>query len=191
MNGISKTNDWKHKLFSEGDLSDYLIDRWQEFALARDAAIVDESKYILHLPKLDLNKVSISNWSEPSPEPSDMAAYVAFLEKRISRLEAILENRQKTSIIVSVPFSGDGNLFRYRPPGCKLQTPQGLVSGMSIQMRFERSSAEDLSWKLHFTHDLTTVFSFLEAVKAPARGLNHKVTETARKQSSKPALKKN
>ena len=175
-------NDWKHKLFSEGDLSDYLIDRWQEFAQARNGESVDESKYILQLPKLDLNKVSVSNWSEPSPDAGDLKAYVAYLEKRISRLEAIVENRQKTSIIASIPFSGDGNLFRYRPPGCKLQTPQGLISGTFIQMRFERSNPEDLSWKLHFTHDLTIVVSFLEAVKVPARGFNHKVSTTVRKQ---------
>jgi hypothetical protein len=191
MNSISQMNDWKHKLFSEGDLSDYLIDRWQEFAIARDSGIVEESKYILPLPKLDLNKVSLSNWSEPSPEPKDIQAYVAFLEKRISRLEAIIENRQKQSFIVHVPFSGDGNLFRYRPSGCKLQTPQGLISGMSIQMRFERSSAEDLSWKLHFTHNLTTVFSFLEAAKVSARGFNHKVTATVRKQCKNAAQKQN
>jgi hypothetical protein len=174
-------NDWPHKLFSGGDLSDYLIDRWQAFSKDRNSASFDESKHLLHVPELNLSKFTIANWTESTPLPVDFHSYLDFMETQIDRLEAILQNRQKTFIVVDIPFEGDGNLFRFRPTSCRLQVPQGLLCDNTVRMRFERCGSNVVAWKNLVTDEMITVDAFLEAVQIPVQGFNEKVIASVRR----------
>lgn len=170
-------NDWLHTLFSGGDLDNYLIERWQEFAKESDSANFDASlsKYILRVPELDLDRMTISKWGEALPKPRDFLSYGEFLDARIARLKAMLEHQPQTFIVVDIPFEGDGDLFRYRPSGCSSPVPQGLLGDNSVKMRFQRCGSKDETWKTLFMSDVNAVNAFLEAASIPIQAFNEKV----------------
>lgn len=173
-------NDWLHTLFSAGDLSDYLVERWQEFAKEMEAANFDTSlsKYFIRLPSLDLDRMTISKWGEAVPKPTDFLSYGDFLDARIARLEAMLKHQRQTFIVVDIPFDGDGDMFRYRPSGCKLPVPQGLLGDNSVKMRFQRCGSKDETWKTLFASDMTTVDDFIQSATVSVLGYNQKVRKS-------------
>jgi hypothetical protein len=84
----------------------------------------------------------------------------------------MLNHQRQTFIVVDIPFDGDGDMFRYRPSGCSLPVPQGLLGDNSVKMRFQRCGSKDESWKTLFTSEMNAVNDFLEAVRIPVQGFN-------------------
>ncbi|MEI7728106.1 MAG: hypothetical protein WCO56_00930 [Verrucomicrobiota bacterium] len=186
-----------HELFSEGDLADFLLDRWKlasaELHAARlagttnkeklnDTAIID--RYRLATPSLLTGfKIIKHGWEEtpsadlapsrPGPQ-EDFDSHEDFLQAQIDYLEARLKRAslRRSYIIVSIPFEGDGDLLRFRPPECPGVPPQGVVSGPAIQMKFERAEPEDAAWKDAFREDLQMIDRFLTATRAAVHGFN-------------------
>ncbi len=171
--------DWSHTLFSDGDLSDYLVDRWQEFSSERGSANFDASlsKYILRLPELDFSKRTVVKWGENEPEPADFASQVDYLKALLAFLRGKLVHLRSTFIILDIPFEGDANFFRFRPSGFTLPPPQGLLCEKSIQMRYERCGSEDAEWETLLMNDFSAIHTFLEAASVLADGFNQKVRE--------------
>jgi len=171
--------EWPHTLFSERDLSDYLVERWRHFTTERESADFDASlaKYILRPVDFDVTKITIAKRGECEPKPTDFPEHQDYVNARIAFLEGQLENRRPTFIIVDIPFEGDGNLLRYRPMGCTLPAPQGLLVEKSIKMRFERFGSKDMAWKTLFVNDLGAIDGILEAANVLVKGFNQRLRE--------------
>ena len=189
-----------HKLFSEGDLTDFLIDRWKlalaEVQAARQAGSGDGSagtfasilgRYQLKSPGLLTDfKVIEHGWVEQVPSDEDLCAPVRsedfgshgdYLDAQIAHLQARLNllSSRRSYIIVGIPFEGDGNLLRFRPPGCTGTTPLGLLRRQAIEMKFERHGPEDCAWKVAFRIALQAISGFLTATNKAVNGFNNQL----------------
>lgn len=196
------TAGWPHKLFSEGNLTDFLIDRWKltlaEVQDARQAACGDGSAVTIagilgrhHLisPVLQTDFEIIEHgWLEQdSPDekqcaplrPEDFVSHGDYLDAQIAHLEARLKrlSSRRSYIIVKIRFEGDGNLMRFRPSGCTGANSQGLFSGQTLCMRFERAGPNDCAWKDVFRTEWDTIIRFIAATNEAVNGFNNNLHE--------------
>jgi hypothetical protein len=163
--------DWTHKLFSEGELTDYLIIRWERFIAAMNAAHQgsgpDKLKLednLLRMPEMvggfKIVKHGFIDQDTPFSEP-------AFLESGLTRL-----THPRSYIIVQMPFCGEADLFQHRPPDCPEVAPQGMVCGQNLHLKFERSGSDDSGWKVSLRNDLLAIQSFLNRADVCIQGFN-------------------
>lgn len=185
------------KLFSAGDLADFLIDRWKLFLAEIQAArlagggggsaLVFASilaRYHLKTPTLLTDfKIIEHGWREQASSEEDLRAPVRsenfgghgdYLDAQIAHLEARLErlSSRRSYIIVESPFEGDGELLSFRPPGRTEANPQGLLCGQAIRMRFERAGPKDRAWQDAFRSELQAIDIFLTATSEAVNGFN-------------------
>jgi hypothetical protein len=109
--------------------------------------------------------------------PEDFGSHGDYLDARIAHLEARLKrlSSRRSYIIVEIPFEGNGDLLDFRPPGCTGPNPQGLLSGQTIRMRFERTGPEDCAWKDVFRTEVEAIGSFLTATSEAVNGFNNQL----------------
>jgi len=174
-------NTWKENLFSEGELSDYLILRWERFIAAVNAARQrgGENKLILedHLLQIpDLlpgSKIVEHGIVEQDPLlPAAVTLEVATESGIISVPHA------RSFVIIEIQISGEADLFRHRPPDCPKVAPQGKVCGQCLHLRYERSGSADKDWREFYLSDCKAIFDFLDLAEVCVKGFNEKVRLT-------------
>lgn len=188
------------KLFSEGDLANFLIERWKlasaELQAARTAGPENESKsnftvivdrHRLITPSLLTDFEIIEHgWRDATPTdqalprpatPENFASHGDYIQAQIAYLEGRLKHlsSRRSYIILEVPFEGDRDLLRFRPPGCTGMNAQGWLNGQAIQMKFERKGSEDNAWKGTFRIDLQTIDRFLIATSEAVNEFNNQL----------------
>lgn len=194
------------QLFSEGDLTDYLIERRQrlqaamrpatrriapEVLKARIAKL--EAKYHLKVPALvkGLRIVEQGRLADASPrrefdlvEPTDLHQFESkyeFLKARVRYLEAFVKHASsRTYAVIEVSFEGDGDLFRYRPSRSKLPAPHGAVSGTSIRMKIEQSGVYDHGWHAQLKSNLLQIEAILLHTRREVAAFNDVLSQTLR-----------
>ena len=181
-------NDWTHKLFSEGDLADYLILRWERLLAAVHATRQDRGGPAI---KLEDHLLQI-----PEPSPGIEIVEHGFLEQdpllpaavtiEVSTPEGVISlPHPRTYSVVHSPLQGNADLFRYRPPDCPAALPQGLVCGQNLCFRIERSGSADEEWKDGLTYAFLAIFDVLDLAVPIVDSYNEKVRNTI---TPKPAI---
>jgi hypothetical protein len=170
-----------NQLFSEGELADYLILRWERFIAAVNAARQDggESKLILedHLLQIpDLlpgSKIVEHGFVEQNPLlPAAVTLEVA------TESGVISVPHPRSFVVIEIMFRGEAELFRYRPPDCPNVAPQGKVCGQCLQLRFERSGSADKDWREIYLSDCMAIFDFLDLADVCVKGFNERMKNT-------------
>jgi hypothetical protein len=165
--------DWPHKLFSEGELADFLIDRWQRLVAnaAHQGSGPNKLKleeHLLRTPTLvsDFRIVKHGFKNQNTPVPA-----AEFLESGLTRLP-----HPRSYIIVQIPFCGESDLFRQRPPDCPEVAPQGMVCGQNLHLKFERSGIDDSDWKVSLRKDYLAILSFLDRADVCVQAFNERLS---------------
>ncbi len=174
-------NDRTHKLFSEGELADYLILRWERFLAALNAARqegggpgIKQQDHLLHIPE---------------PLPGIEIVEHGLVEQNLLLPAAVTIAVSKAGVVLSLPhprtycivhslFRGNPELFRYRPPNCPAAAPQGLVCGQALCFRIERNGSADREWQEGFRHDFLAIFEVLDLAVPIVNAYNEKVRNT-------------
>jgi hypothetical protein len=193
---------WNHKLFSDGDLTDFLITRWNLFLanlvphpgeqpkpLTQTRVQELELAYHLQTPELgkdhrivehgDLSQSEVEhhlNLTEPT-RSEDFDNMGDFIEARIHHQLILLKHSTgSTYVIVETPFHGSANLLLHRPSGTDLPSPQGLVAENSIRMRFARLGSDDGAWKTEFKLTFAAIATVLEQSRHAVCAFNQAVS---------------
>ena len=195
------------QLFSDGDLTDYLIERQRRFLadvkpatrrIRPDAlkARIDKLKarHQLKAPVLakglrivEQGKLADGDASTEFDlvEPTNPDRFVnqqAFLKARVRYLEAFLKHHSsRTYAIIEVSFEGEGALFRYRPARSRLPAPRGVVSGTSIRMKIEQSGRHDHGWHAQLKSNLLRIEALLLHTRREVAAFNEGLSQTLRK----------
>lgn len=190
-------NSWPHQLFSEGELSVFLADRLECFrgemeAIKRVSGRTEIhgilERYRLKTPVLLADSKILEHGHvdvPPTPEQidadlhvkvrsEDFASHGDHLDAKIAHLETRLKAASplRTFIIIEFPFEGDGELLRFRPPGCTGANPQGVVYGQAIRMKYGRAGKDDRAWTDAYRSDQQTIDAFLAAASAAVNSFN-------------------
>ena len=194
------------RLFSEGDLADYLIERQQRFLadlkpgtrrLAPDALKARiaklKARHQLKAPVLGrrLRIAEQGKLADGKPgaefdlvaptDPDRFANKQEFLKARVRYLEAFLRHvSSRTYAVIEVSFEGDGALFRYCPTRSRLPAPHGVVSGGSIRMKIERSGRHDHRWHAQLKSNLLHLEALLLHTRKMVAAFNDGLSETLR-----------
>ena len=165
--------DWPHKLFSEGDLTDFLIDRWERFGatIALPGVELDKRKleeHLLRTPRLVCDFKIVKHGFKPQ-DPSVPGA--DFVESGLLRVA-----HPRSFIILQIPFCGDVDLFRYRPPDYAGVAPQGLVCQQCLRLRYERSGSDDSDWQGLLRNDYLAIHSLLDQAAVWVQGFNGRLS---------------
>ena len=169
--------NWPHQLFSEGELSNYLITRWERFITAVNAARQDgcENKYkledhILQTPELSPeHKIVDHGFVEQDP---------IFLTSDTSEPGVNVQPLPRTFVVIEIQFRGEADLFRHRPPDSPKVAPQGKVCGQCLQLRYERSGSADKDWREIYLSDCKAIFDFLDLADVCVKAFNERVRHT-------------
>jgi hypothetical protein len=170
-----------NQLFSEGELADYLILRWERFIAAVNAARQDGGvnklileDHLLQIPELlPGSKIVEHGIVEQNPLlPAAVMLEVATESGVISVPHA------RSFVIIEIQFSGEADLFRYRPPDCPNVAPQGKVCGQALQLRYERSGSADKDWREIYLSDCKAIFDFLDLAEVCVKGFNERIKST-------------
>jgi hypothetical protein len=157
---------WSYKLFTGGDLSDYLLDRWECFRAELASLELGESKGLIAQELVaELEK------KHRIVTPVIMDQTFRICEHGVIELdrdETTLPSRIKTPLkgrmayaVVGVRFQGEAGLFQLKPYDCKLEPPQGRTIGNELQLRYSRVGDTGSNWVAEFRKDLMTVENFL------------------------------
>jgi hypothetical protein len=185
---------WPHKLFNDGSLADFLIDRWhllsvdldraQRLAgdglMGRTEALAE--RYTLTVPTVGSNFRIIEHGPmEDSDSDPDLMNAIHLdnladegdrIQAKIRRIEAEIRRLSKTRTTIAVPFTGADVLFRFRPSGCLVPAPPGKLAWQSILLRFERSGREDKAWKGELEANLNAIDEILEFARPEVEAFN-------------------
>src|ERR1041385_6029798 len=118
------------RIFSEGDLANFLIDRWQAFARelqTTEPVRINELKarYVLTAPRITGNFKIIrhgivtpgkpeSEFKLKKPVGCEFSNVGQFLQAEIDYLEALLAHiTHSTHVVFAAPVEGDVELLRY------------------------------------------------------------------------------
>jgi len=189
-------------LFSEGDLTDFLLDRWQAFMIDVDNAPQsvweDDTEFelldlwfrhnlrvpvFLGTPRIKEHGVvhqPIDSEEVEPRSPLDFPSRIDYLLARKAYLEAQLHRSRFLRLygIAHLPFEGDPVLFRYRPLGCKHQPPWGSVEGQSLRIRLEWDKSHGEAPANEFEANLNSIYDYLQRVSEHVFSLNRKMAET-------------
>ena len=175
---LKNMQNWTDNLFSEGELADYLIVRWQRFVTALNAARQDGSEnrlnmedFFLQTPEL-LPGFEIVEHGFVDQNPLLPAAVILEVPTESG---AISLPHPRKFYVLRAPFRGDADLFRYRSPDCALATPKAMVCGQYLHLEFERSGSADKEWKGGFLHDFLAIYDFLDSADVCVKGFNERV----------------
>jgi hypothetical protein len=190
---------WPHRLFNDGSLADYLIDRWHLLSIDLDQAqrlagdgLMGRAealaeRYTLTVPTVGSNFHIIEHGpmedSDSDPDlmnaihPDGFADEDDFIEAQIRQVEAKIRRLSRTRTIIAVPFTGDGVLFRFRPSGCLLPAPPGKIDGQSIVLRFKRSGREDKTWKGELAANLDNIEAILDCARPEVESFNATISK--------------
>jgi len=208
-------HDAGQKLFSEGDLADYLDERLERLLARlkparrrqppdvlkpRIAAL--EAKHRVELPVIlkGLKIVDQGPVADERPrgqfdlaEPIDPGQFDnrrGFLQARIRFLEAFLKHASpRRYVVIEVPFAGDASLFRYRPSQCRLPAPDGVVAGSAIRLQFERSGKHDHGWQVQLKEELLRIETFLLRIRREVAAYNATVRKAIRAAMQPPPVR--
>ena len=175
---LKNMQNWADNLFSEGELADYLILRWERFIATVNAARKDgienqlkPEDHLLQIPELLPGfEIVEHGFVEQNPFLPVAVALEVATESGISSLP-----HPRSFVIVQVQFRGEADLFRYRPPDCPNVAPQGMVCGQCLHLRFERSGSADKDWRETYLNDCMTIFDFLDLADVCVKGFNNRV----------------
>lgn len=153
-------------MFSGGDLSDYLLDRWERFRAELASLELGDSRGLIAQELVaDLEK------KHRIVTPVIMDQTFRICEHGVIELDrddAPLPSRIKVALkgrmayaVVGVRFQGEAGLFQLRPFDCKLNPPQGRTVGNELQLRYSRVGDTGSNWVAEFRKDLMTVENFL------------------------------
>ena len=170
-----------NQLFSDGELADYLILRWERFIAAVNAARQDGSEnklilesHLLQIPELvPGSKIVEHGFVEQNPLlPAAVTLEVA------TEAGVISVPHPRSFVIIEIQFSGEAELFRYRPPDCPKVAPPGKVCGQCLHLRYERSGSADKDWRELYLSDCMAIFDFLDLADVCVKGFNERVRHT-------------
>ena len=210
---VMDVKPWPDQLFSEGDLVDYLNERWKSFQSevkpdkrrrpasdSKEWIAKLEAKYLLKAPVIvggfhvieqgkiaDGKPKSEFDRVEPT-HPDEFGSHREFVDARVQYLEALLKHiSPRTYALVDVPFGGDGDLFRYWPSRCAPPAPQAWLCEKSVRLRIERSGKHDNAWKTQLKADVGRIEAFLSRTRKDVAAHNAAVSETLREMRSELA----
>ena len=191
---------WPHRLFSEAGLAEFLIARFkralaevQASRLAGGGGGSPEAlegileRYYLRTPSLRTDfrivehcrkqapVINPSLWVSPIPDGS--AGYAEYLAVQLRHATALgkYQSFRQDYIIVEIPFDGDAELLRFRPPGLTGANPQGLVCGNAIRMKFQDFGPQVAPCKIALRIGLQGVDGFLNAVSMVVKKFNEQL----------------
>lgn len=168
--------DWTYKLFSEGELSDYLIIRWERFVAAANAIRQGGGPDTLKLEDHRLRMPDLADAKFKIVEHGFKDQDVPFAQTGV--LEADAPSPHPGSyIIMQISFCGGADLFRHRPPDCPGMAPQGMVCGETLRLKYERSGSGDSDWKDSLRNDLLAIETFLGRAEACVQGFNERISD--------------
>jgi len=159
------------ELLSDGDLVDFLLDRWSsvqgEIALARlDQLHARESevlraklkfKYGLTTPAISDSHIVEYGEVEPDLEPRSWMT----VEERKVYLEGLLVRPRTTYAVIRLAVDGNIDLLRVCPPNCNLSPPSGQIVDSAIHWRCMRSGSADKKWSADLEQNIRLIESFL------------------------------
>jgi hypothetical protein len=172
-------------LFSGGDLSDYLLDRWERFRAELASLELGDSRGLIAQELVaDLEK------KHRIVTPVIMDQTFRICEHGVIELdrdETPLPTRIKTPLkgrmafaVVGVRFQGEAGLFQLKPFDCKLDPPQGRTIGNELQLRYSRVGDTGSNWVAEFRKDLMTVENFLALTAQRVDNYNTALSRTSK-----------
>jgi hypothetical protein len=162
-----------------GHLRDYLE---QRNILIKYEVEKLESNYILNVSEDDLCQSLISQYSLEFPVLHDNDIYV--YDQRETEIDVSQDMRRffpdtripsyakGISIIISVPFSGDSNLFQYQPSTFTLNPPRGQIEGQEIRLIYERVKHDTDELKQAYTRDVKEIRDYLNWIRLDIENFN-------------------
>lgn len=160
-----------YQLFSKGDLSDYLLDRWELLQAELKnlktykyrGTIVDEilsdvkQRHLLTVPAVQLDSLKILRHGVTEPEDPEASAVPL------------------TFAVIRLSFSGDPDLFHFRPLDSTLKPPTGRVLGREIHLCITRQSEGASAWEALLRQNLLNLDVFLARCAESVCGYNSSV----------------
>ena len=175
---------WSYKLFTSGDLSDFLLDKWERFRAELASLELRESRGLIAQELIaDLEK------KHRIVTPVILDQTFRICEHGVIELdrdETPPPNRIKRSLkgrmayaVVGVRFQGEAALFQMKPFECKLDPPQGRTVGNELQLRYSRVGDAGSNWVVEFRKDLMTVENFLALTAQRVDNYNAALSRTS------------
>jgi hypothetical protein len=176
---------WSYKLFTGGDLSDFLLDRWERFRAELAALELRESRGLIAqelVAELERKHRIIT--------PVIMDQTFRICEHGVIELDRDVESmpatRHKTALkgrmayaVVGVRFQGEPELFQLKSFDCKLDPPQGKTVGNELQLRYSRVGDTGSNWVAEFRKDLMKVENFLGIAAQRVENYNMALSRTS------------
>ena len=85
-----------------------------------------------------------------------------------------------TSVTISLPFEGDGDLFRYQPSSYNLSPPRGRVVKQEVRLTYEFTGHEADALSHRYDRDLGGIQAYLSWVRGDVSGFNDALPQFAR-----------
>ena len=153
--------NWTDNLFSEGELGDYLIVRWQRFVTALNAARQDGSENRLNMEELFLQTPELLTETE-------------IVEHNFVEQEPWPGACPRHFIILQVPFWGDAELLRNRLPDCPNDAPEGMVCEHYLCLRYEQSDG----WRGDYLSNIMAITDLIDLVDVYVKCFNERIKNT-------------
>lgn len=178
------------RLFQDGYLSSHLsgmemsmdnhiqgLDR-QKVISIDESVLVQElmGKFTLHTPRLLEEKISID------PQEAEIALNRGRNSRDVFGDDYYDERTVKGLYIkVTVPFEGNGSLFRYRPSTFSLSgTPSAQVENEYVVMEYETAEKDEGKIKQLWEHDIAEIKKHLEYVNTDVKQYNNSLEQRIR-----------
>ena len=161
---LKNMQNWTDNLFSEGELADYLIIRWQRFAAALNAARQDGSENRFNMEELFLQTPELLTGTE-------------IVEYNFVEQELLPGASPRYFIILQVPFFGDAELLQNRLPDCPNDAPEGMVCEQYLRLRYEQSGPTDNSWRGDYLSNIMAITDFIDLVDVYVKCFNERIRQ--------------
>jgi len=170
-------------LFSDGILSEFLESRKRELfqeIQEQDAnyilnmSIIDfcnylYNKYRLDVPVLDEEKITVDQQEKGVAVSNYTVRFILDRSKPVYL--------KGTSISYFIPFSGDPNLFRYRPSRFSLNPPNGVIKGNELRVSFDGIDQDPKKVKQDFNSILKEIKELLGWVENNIKQFNESLAK--------------
>lgn len=173
----------RNLLFNDGSLSEFLESKKRELSkeiqeynpnYILNVSIIDfcnylYNKYELDAPVLDEEKINVDQQEKDIDVSKDPGRYIPDRSKPFYL--------KGTIISYFVPFSGDPNLFRYRPSRFSLNPPNGAIKGNELCVSFDGIDQDPEKVKQDFNSKLKEIKESLSWVENNIKQFNESLAK--------------
>lgn len=172
--------------YGASDLREYLKKRRANLQAEVDDCDPD---YLLKVSEADFRDYLIAKYSVNPPkiltdriyqhEPKDVDIDVSRDPLRAVRDRSRPAHIRGTAIIISLPFEGEAELFRYQPSTFTFNPPRGEIVGQEVRLTYEFTTPDPKSLKARFDRDLESIQEYLQWVERDVVSLNRSLHQEA------------